>query len=96
MSLNFSQDLLPQLSWYEDDANINPDQASEFVHKVEEGFDSIRPHLDEVAIKRGQELLDAHQRVRRASKVRNVQYRVEPQLPPDVLGIYIYLPITKQ
>jgi len=74
------------------DSNINSDQASDFVRKVEEGFDAIRPHLEEVARQRGQELLDAHQRVRRASKVRNVQYRVEPQLPPDVLGVYIYLP----
>jgi superfamily II DNA or RNA helicase len=74
------------------DSNINSDQASDFVRKVEEGFDALRPHLDEVARQRGQELLDAHQRVRRASKVRNVQYRVEPQLPPDVLGIYVYLP----
>jgi len=74
------------------DSNITSDQASDFVRKVEEGFDAIRPHLDEVARKRGEELLEAHQRVRRASKVRNVQYRVEPQLPPDVFGIYVYLP----
>jgi len=45
-----------------------------------------------VARQRGEELLDAHQRVRRASKVRNVLYRVEPQLPPDILGIYVFLP----
>jgi superfamily II DNA or RNA helicase len=76
----------------EPDQNINPDQAASFIRAVEEGFDLIRPHLDEVAIARGQELLDAHQRVRRASKVRNVQYRVEPQLPADVLGIFVYLP----
>jgi integrase len=44
-------------------------------------------------IERGQELLEAHQRVRMASKVRNVRYRVEPQLPPDVLGIFVYLPV---
>lgn len=74
------------------DMNINSDQASDFVRKVEEGFESLRPHLDEVARLRGEELLEAHQRVRRASKVRNVQYRVESQLPPDVLGIYVYLP----
>jgi len=74
------------------DMNINSDLASDFVRKVEEGFESFRPHLDEVARLRGEELLEAHQRVRRASKVRNVQYRVEPQLPPDVLGIYVYLP----
>jgi len=75
------------------DANITAEQASDFVRKVKDGFDAIRPHLDEVARQRGNELLDAHQRVRKASKVRNVQYRVEPQLPPDVLGLYVYLPV---
>jgi hypothetical protein len=74
------------------DANITSEQAGDFVRKVTDGFDAIRPHLDEVARQRGEELLDAHQRVRRASKIRNVRYRVEPQLPPDVLGIYVYLP----
>ena len=74
------------------DANITSEQAGDFVKIVVEGFDAIRPHLDEVARQRGEELLEAHQRVRRASKIRNVRYRVEPQLPPDVLGIYIYLP----
>lgn len=76
----------------EPDANIAPEQAGEFVGKVIAGFEGLRPHLDEVALQRGAELLDAHQRVRKASKIRNVQYRVEPQLPPDVLGIYVYLP----
>lgn len=76
----------------EPDANIAPEQAGEFVGKVIAGFDNLRAQLDKVALQRGDELLDAHQRVRKASKVRNVQYRVEPQLPPDVLGIYVYLP----
>jgi ERCC4-related helicase len=74
------------------DANIAPEQAGEFISKVIAGLDAIHSHLDEVALARGEVLLEAHQRVRRASKVRNVQYRVEPQLPPDVLGIYVYLP----
>jgi len=74
------------------DANISPEQAGDFVMKVVEGFDAIRPHLDEVALQHGKELLEAHQRVRKASRIRNIQYRVEPQLPPDVLGIYVYLP----
>lgn len=29
------------------------------------------------------------QRVQWASDIRNVRYRVEPQLPPDVIGIYL-------
>lgn len=74
------------------DANVNPDQARDFVQKVIDGFDSLRPHLDETAKQLGNQLLDAHQRVRIASKQTGVQTRVEPNLPPDVLGIYVYLP----
>jgi SNF2 family DNA or RNA helicase len=74
------------------EANISPEQASDFVRKVKEGFDLLRPMLEQAARQRGEELLEAHQRVRRASKIRNVRYRVEPQLPPDMLGIYVYLP----
>jgi len=43
-------------------------------------------------MQRGEELLEAHQRVRLATKTRNVRYRVEPQLPSDILGLYIFLP----
>ena len=42
-------------------------------------------------VQRGEEPLEAHQHVRRASKIHNVHYWVEPQVPPDVLGIYIHL-----
>jgi hypothetical protein len=76
----------------EPESNIASEQAANFVRRVVEGFDDLSPHLESVAIQRGQELLDAHQRVRQASKTRNVRHRVEPQLPPDVLGIYVYLP----
>ena len=64
------------------EANISHEQASDFIRRVVDGFDVLRPHLEAVALQRGQELLDAHQRVRRASKIRNVRFRVEPQLPP--------------
>jgi hypothetical protein len=74
------------------DANISAEQAGEFIGRVIAAYPELEPHLDEVAQLRAAELLAAHQRVRRASKLRNVQYRVEPQFPPDVLGIYVYLP----
>lgn len=74
------------------DQNVNPDQARDFVQKVIDGFDSLRPHLDETAKQLGEQLLDAHQRVRIAAKQKGVQTHVEPNLPPDVLGIYVYLP----
>ncbi len=74
------------------DENIHPAQATTFVQRVIEGFDHILPHLNNVAEQRAEELLDQHKRVRSASRIRGVRYSVEPQLPPDVLGIYVYLP----
>ena len=77
----------------EPEANVTADVASHTLSRILEGFDSIRPHLDQVARGRGEELLEAHQRVRLASRIKGVSYRVEPTLPPDVLGIYVYLPM---
>ena len=74
------------------EANVSPEQASDFVRKVVEGYSAIAPHLNDVAIRRGNELLDSHRRVRQASRRRGISQRVEPKLPPDVLGIYVFLP----
>lgn len=74
------------------EANVKPDQAKEFVRRVIDNFDVLQPYLNEAARQRGEDLLQAHRRVRTASRQIRVSYRVEPQLPPDVLGIYIYLP----
>jgi len=75
-------------------ANIAPQQASDFLRRVVEGFDALREPLNEAAEARGQELLDAHRRVRLAARVKGVRYDVRPHLPPDVLGIYVLLPVT--
>lgn len=76
------------------DENVNPDQARDFITKVVEGHDHIKGYLDELAEARGKEILDAHRRVRQATGVRarDVRHEIEPKLPPDVLGIYVYLP----
>jgi hypothetical protein len=78
----------------EPDANITPDLASQSVQKIAEGIDFLRPKLTEAAYQRSEELLEAHRRVRTAARLRGLRYRVEPHLPPDVLGIYIYLPVA--
>lgn len=74
------------------DANINPDQAAEFIRKVNQEYTTLAPHLNELAQQRGQELLEAHTRVRSAAKVQGVRYRVEASASPDILGIFVYLP----
>lgn len=82
----------------EPDENIHPQQAAEFVGRVVDGFDYIAPTLNEIAQRRGDELLAAHIRVRAAAYrrgERRPQHRVEAQLPPDVLGIYVFLPAIR-
>lgn len=74
------------------EANIYPEQAQEFLSRVIDHFDVLQPHLEQVAQERGEELLDAHRRVRAAAQMRGVRYRVEPRVPVDVLGIYMYVP----
>ena len=75
------------------DANIAPQQASDFVRRVMDRFDHLREALNAAAEQRGQQVLDAHRRVRAAARMTGVRYAVQPQLPPDVLGIYVLLPI---
>ena len=48
--------------------------------------------MDAAAETRGQQLLEAHRRVRAAARMKGIQYAVQPQLPPDVLGVYVLLP----
>lgn len=74
------------------EANVAPDQATHFLRLVIDGFAGLRPHLEQAARSRGAELLDAHRRVRAESRARGISHRIEPQLPPDVLGLFVYLP----
>jgi DNA-directed RNA polymerase specialized sigma24 family protein len=74
------------------DANVSPDRAREFLQRVVDGFEALQPHIDETARLLGKDLLAAHQRVRSASRQTGLQTRVEPNLPADVIGVYIYLP----
>lgn len=74
------------------DGNVQPDTARNFLDKVLEGFEYLEPHINEIAEMRGEELLEAHRRVRSAARLRGVSQRVEAHLPPDILGVYVYLP----
>lgn len=73
------------------DGNVDLDQARHFVEKVIEGYGDLKGRLEIVATERGNELLESHKRVRTASRITGVNYRVEPKLPVDVLGVYTYL-----
>jgi superfamily II DNA or RNA helicase len=76
------------------DANTDPDFAARTMERVLSGLDCVTAHLDAIGDELAAELLASHRRVRTASGeiVRGVQVRA--QRPADVLGAYVYLPIS--
>jgi superfamily II DNA or RNA helicase len=75
------------------DANVPPPQAVQFMRRKVDSLPQLQPALTVIAEERGQLLLDAHRRVRTAARQTGARYTVQPQLPPDVLGVYVLLPI---
>ncbi|MHB8867796.1 MAG: helicase-related protein [Thermoleophilia bacterium] len=73
--------------------NIAPDQAQAAVERILVDFDQVRPHLDQVAEKRAAVLAESHERVRQAwTRASGKAATVRPELPADVLGLYVFLP----
>jgi superfamily II DNA or RNA helicase len=76
------------------DSNTPLDVAQHHISRILDDFGAVRDHFDDVASQRGRELLESHRRVRKAIDWRGVSYRVEPKLPPDILGVYVFLPAS--
>ncbi len=73
-------------------ANIAPEQARHFAAKALGDLPTLTPAFEQVAKDQAARILAAHERVREAVKGRGIRHRVEPKLPADILGIYVYLP----
>lgn len=72
--------------------NIADEQKRRFVAAVVDGAGALVPAIEAEAARRAEALLAAHRRVRTAARERGLGYRVQPQLPADVLGIFVLLP----
>lgn len=76
----------------EPEENIAADQARYFLENVLKEISQVQPHLETVAEQLAATLLDAHRRVRNVGSQKGLSFRVEPYLPPDILGLYIFVP----
>lgn len=72
-------------------ANVPGDLAANMIENITRDFAHLAPALDEAAQARAAELLEAHKRARDAAKSGG-SVRVEAQLPPDVLGLWVFVP----
>jgi len=74
------------------EGNVAPDRAAHFLRRVISDGEALNGQLAAIADERGEELREAHERVREVSREKGVTYEVKPNLPPDILGVYVYLP----
>lgn len=78
--------------------NLLPEQARTACARIIDALPALDARLAAIATTRGQALLAAHTRVRAVTHQRNQptlrlpEVRVDPHLPADLLGVYIYLP----
>ena len=70
-----------------------PEIARVQLARILEGLNALKDPLDDLARRRGEEILEAHRRVRKAMRITGVAQRIEPKLSVDVLGVYMYLPL---
>jgi superfamily II DNA or RNA helicase len=78
------------------DANLEPDQARELLDRVLQQLGDLEDALADYATKLADELREAHHRVRGGAGARRRGLRVIADQAADLLGVYVYLPLTPQ
>lgn len=75
-------------------ANITPQQAHVQIERTLAELGNLQESLNQMAEERSETLKEAHTRVRQAARQKGVSYEVRPNLPTDLLGLYILLPVV--
>ena len=73
--------------------NVAPQQAKEFIAKVISAYPTLHPVIEEHAKAEACDLMESHQRVRKALLEKLGRSLQVTALPADILGIYIYIPV---
>ena len=60
--------------------------------KVVEARGALDSGLEALATERAAALLTLHRQLRDESRIKGLKYDVRPQLPVDVIGVYVLLP----
>jgi len=74
-------------------ANVSAAEKREVLSTAISGWDTLQPELADLMGERAKRLAEAHRRVGRLLK--EGAMRIEPQMPPDLLGILVMLPVPK-
>jgi len=71
--------------------NMEPERRARELENILNQLADFQQIFEDLASQRSQELLADHRRVRDAADARG-EYRVYPQLPVDVMGVYVLVP----
>lgn len=71
--------------------NVEPAEKREWIEEMLAEWPAVQAHLTQLATGRADELAAAHARLRRIT--RRARLSVQPQLPADLLGLLILLPM---
>lgn len=75
--------------------NAPPSLAADRLRNVIDKLNLLTDELKRQAEMRAEALLEAHERVRSAARTPGARsVRVQPHLPPDVLGVYMFRPVV--
>ena len=73
--------------------NLDASYKQEVIAETTAAWDALQPRLQEMAAERKARLEESHQRIR--SLIRGGRLRIEPQMPPDLLGVLVLVPQPK-
>ena len=77
------------------EGNLDPVQKEDRLRRALSDLAGLDGRLMDRARERAAALLEAHERVRGAAKGQGVTYTVEPPGAPDLLGVYVFLPMPR-
>ncbi|MBN2359044.1 MAG: helicase [Deltaproteobacteria bacterium] len=72
-------------------ANVPPAEREKVLVEALEWWPALESELEQVVACRAGALAESHERIRRM--LRHSRVRIEPQMPPDLLGIVVLLPV---
>jgi superfamily II DNA or RNA helicase len=88
-----SEDSIDSLLRLRPEGNVVYEQATQQMKRILDDLSVLGEDINKRVFEKGELLKEAHSRVRSASNLRGIKYTVEPVLPADVLGAYLFLPI---
>ena len=74
-------------------ANVAPAERERWPGEALSWVEGLTPDLERIVQERAERLREAHRRVRRIT--RQGRLTVDPQLPVDLLGVYVLMPVPR-